>query len=289
MKKISILLIAIFTSIQLFSQSTLTIGEVFDFDINDEFQYKFHNKPPNAERIIIIGKYFSFSNDTVFYIIQSNNYYTMLNYNPYTHLDYYFNNDIDTINFTNLNSPVNSLFINHPAQDTAISGNSFTDTNYISTTYCGKQVYEFNACLHCIFEGNSYKEIYGKGIGRAYVYSFIGVGIYETIYYLSFFKKGNIICGIPDSTTQSVNNDFIENKFTFYPNPANNILTLDLSQLQKLQNTTVSIYDIQGKQLLHQNISEELSQLDISAFAKGIYIIKVQSDKEILQSKFVKN
>lgn len=74
-----------------------------------------------------------------------------------------------------------------------------------------------------------------------------------------------------------------------YPNPATNTLTLNLSQLQKLQNTTVSIYDIQSKQLLHQNINEVQTQLDISAFVKGIYIIKVQSDKEILQSKFVKN
>ncbi len=76
--------------------------------------------------------------------------------------------------------------------------------------------------------------------------------------------------------------------FSLFPNPATNSLTLNLSQLQKLQNATVSIYDIQGKQLLHQNIVETENQIDIRSFAKGIYIVKVQTDKETLQSKFVK-
>ena len=71
-------------------------------------------------------------------------------------------------------------------------------------------------------------------------------------------------------------------------NPATNSLTLNLSQLQGMQNANLSIYDIQGKQLLHQNISQTQTQIDISSFAKGIYIVKVQTDKESLQSKFVK-
>ena len=100
------------------------------------------------------------------------------------------------------------------------------------------------------------------------------------------FLTENIDNYIYNSTLKIPENEVLKKEITLYPNPANNTLTLDFIQQQ---NTTLSIYDIQGKQLLHQNISEELSQLDISAFAKGIYIIKVQSDKEILQSKFVKN
>jgi hypothetical protein len=58
--------------------------------------------------------------------------------------------------------------------------------------------------------------------------------------------------------------------------------------LQQLQNASFSIYDIQGKQLLHENISEAQTQIDISSFAKGIYIVKLQTDKETQQSKFIK-
>ncbi len=76
-------------------------------------------------------------------------------------------------------------------------------------------------------------------------------------------------------------------KILVSPNPATSTLNLNLSQ-QGIQNATVSFYDIQGKQLLQQNITEAQTQIDISSFSKGIYIVKLQTDKETLQSKFVK-
>jgi hypothetical protein len=86
--------------------------------------------------------------------------------------------------------------------------------------------------------------------------------------------------GIPETT--------LTKNLKVYPNPATNSLTLNLSQMQQQQNASLSIYDIQGKQLLQQNISEAQTQINISNFAKGIYIVKLQTDKETLQSKFVK-
>jgi len=73
-----------------------------------------------------------------------------------------------------------------------------------------------------------------------------------------------------------------------FPNPATNSLTLNLAQLKDIQNSTVSIYDIQGKLLLQQKIMQQQTELNISQFAKGIYIVKVNNDKETVQSKFVK-
>jgi hypothetical protein len=93
------------------------------------------------------------------------------------------------------------------------------------------------------------------------------------VHYLSFSNEIN------ETTPKQLN---------LYPNPATNTLTLNLSQLQELQNATVNIYDIQGKELLHQNITDTQTQIDISSFAKGIYIVKFQTDKETLQNKFVK-
>jgi hypothetical protein len=55
-----------------------------------------------------------------------------------------------------------------------------------------------------------------------------------------------------------------------------------------LQNTTISIYDIQGKLLLQQAISQHQTELNISQLAKGIYIVKVNNDKNSMVSKFVK-
>jgi hypothetical protein len=104
----------------------------------------------------------------------------------------------------------------------------------------------------------------------------------------TLFVAGSTIWKRPLSNFVGIKENTQNNQLHLYPNPATNTLTLNLSQLQKLQNATVSIYDIQGKQLLHQNIVEAQTQIDISSFAKGIYIVKVQTDKETLQSKFVK-
>ena len=54
-----ITLIILLLSIESFTaQSYLTIGEVFDFNINDEFHYTKENQPSNGERITIIPPIF---------------------------------------------------------------------------------------------------------------------------------------------------------------------------------------------------------------------------------------
>jgi len=94
----------------------------------------------------------------------------------------------------------------------------------------------------------------------------------------------------PLSDFSGIFNNISTNYFniSLFPNPATNTLTLNLGQLKDIQNTTVNIYDIQGKLLLQQNIMQQQTELNISSFAKGIYIVKVTNDKETMQSKFVK-
>jgi hypothetical protein len=55
-----------------------------------------------------------------------------------------------------------------------------------------------------------------------------------------------------------------------------------------LQNTRVSVCDMQGKVLLHENIQQLITEINISNFAKGIYIIKVNNENESMVNKFVK-
>ncbi|NVN93664.1 MAG: T9SS type A sorting domain-containing protein [Bacteroidetes bacterium] len=73
-----------------------------------------------------------------------------------------------------------------------------------------------------------------------------------------------------------------------YPNPATSKLTINLQQQTILQNTTVSIYDVQGKLLLQQSITQPQTELNIASFAKGIYVVKVNNDKQSMVNKFVK-
>jgi len=69
MKTLTSLLIASILSLTTYSQELMTIGEVFDFEIGDEFQIRGSatGQPPNADWITIIAKEYSTEGDTVFY------------------------------------------------------------------------------------------------------------------------------------------------------------------------------------------------------------------------------
>ncbi len=134
---------------------------------------------------------------------------------------------------------------------------------------------------------NCYYEWY-DGINRQYLMKIAGTQDSLQIFHPESFYITN--AGIP-SLSFSTYNSISENKnlkITLSPNPATNSLTLNLNQQKNLQNTTVRIYDIQGQQLLQQNILQPQTELDISGFAKGIYIIKLINEKETLQIKFIK-
>lgn len=66
------------------------------------------------------------------------------------------------------------------------------------------------------------------------------------------------------------------NSIKVFPNPANNIVTI---QLPALTNVKVSVGDITGKILLQQNHTKENNiQMPLSSFAPGMYIVSVISD-----------
>ncbi|MCX6231501.1 MAG: T9SS type A sorting domain-containing protein [Bacteroidetes bacterium] len=121
-------------------------------------------------------------------------------------------------------------------------------------------------------------------VDNLYVFSNKNI-IYKVNWYPEYLVRyeasfGTISTGIKE------NNDI--NTFMIYPNPATSSLTINLRQLTMLQNTKVYIYDIQGKLLLQQAISQPQTELDIEQFAKGIYVVNIKNDKHTLVSKFVK-
>jgi PKD repeat protein len=83
-----------------------------------------------------------------------------------------------------------------------------------------------------------------------------------------------------------VKNIFSSDKIKVYPNPANNIITIETSSLNK--NEDISIYSIQGELLLQQPILLAKTNVDISTLAKGLYFIKVKAEKGLAVKKFVK-
>jgi hypothetical protein len=75
---------------------------------------------------------------------------------------------------------------------------------------------------------------------------------------------------------------------TAYPNPANDMVTITTNQLASIHKPILSIYSIEGQLLLQQLFTKDKMDLDISGFARGIYLIKVTGNKKSEVIKFVK-
>jgi|GEM_PF-1291863 len=69
-----------------------------------------------------------------------------------------------------------------------------------------------------------------------------------------------------------------------YPNPATTELNIELTG----DNSTVSIYTMDGKLLHHQTYNAGVSTINIATFAHGIYVIKVQNGNNVQTSRFEK-
>ena len=77
-------------------------------------------------------------------------------------------------------------------------------------------------------------------------------------------------------------------KINIYPNPAKENLIIELIESNISQKTIISIYNIQG-QLCRQIISNQpKNEIDIKDLSTGLYVIKLNNEKETFQGKFVK-
>ena len=75
------------------------------------------------------------------------------------------------------------------------------------------------------------------------------------------------------------------NSVSIYPNPTNGIINVELSNNNTHQ---LTISDIMGKILVKRTTDEQNKTINLSNFESGIYIISIQTDKEIFKTKIIK-
>jgi hypothetical protein len=260
----------------------LTNRQVFDFHINDEFQYHTLNIPPNASRYKIIGKRISANNDTVVYTRQYNNYSSQVVWGSPPYLAYTFTSGIDSVKYAQLDSTVEEK--GWPTDSCA----SFSDSLYVSSQWCGADVYEWTGSVYMCFEGQTTNEVYGRGIGKTRYHFSYPAQFYDNYQELFYYKKDSlgIVCGTPDSTTMSVK-QHVEKRIQLsaHPNPAGAKVTITAEGLSK--QTSLAVLDLTGKEILLRSIESEKTILDLSALPEGIYFLKLLHGSEVLYKKLV--
>ncbi len=77
------------------------------------------------------------------------------------------------------------------------------------------------------------------------------------------------------------------NYFNIYPNPSNGIIMIELKDINAVNE--INVFDQQGKLIFTKNnlINNELLTIDLSKFAKGLYLVKFNSDLGIKTQKII--
>lgn len=81
-----------------------------------------------------------------------------------------------------------------------------------------------------------------------------------------------VLVGIKDYTTSS--------NLLMYPNPTSEMLNVELGILN--ENSTLFIYNALGALVLKENINSKHTTINTSNFAKGLYLVELQSNNQVL-------
>jgi hypothetical protein len=71
--------------------------------------------------------------------------------------------------------------------------------------------------------------------------------------------------------------------FSIYPNPTSTSITIETPY-----SVSLSIHNLNGRQLLHQEINKSITTIDVSTFSGGVYLVKMTGDKGLQVGKFIK-
>jgi hypothetical protein len=83
-------------------------------------------------------------------------------------------------------------------------------------------------------------------------------------------------------------NEQKESSLLLCPNPVNTNLTIDLTKMDNILKS-VEIYDLSGNNILETKTNKDKIILNVGNYPKGIYIVRLKTEKSISISKFCKN
>ena len=288
MKKLLLTLI-LFSSFGLFSQSVLTVGEVYDFEIGDEFQYSIDNYPGiMVERYVVIDKQFSPNNDTIFYSQSVSNYYNEHDGNGGT--SHVFSSDTISFYKTNLNDPITTFGDTMEVYDEVLDSTYmyFPDTIIENdSNLCGLEVNGWNYNPPA-FEPVNIIRLWGRGVGSVWSFHFEPTSTSPNLENrkLYYYKKGNIICGTPN-TVSIKEIDLKNSEINIYPVPANNKVNVEIGGLNGLKD--IYLVNVNGEIIpieVIKNLSTSYS-FDSENIPNGIYFVYISTETITFKKKII--
>jgi hypothetical protein len=248
-----------------YSQSFLTNGQVFNFEVGDVIQGRYQSSapfsfgPPGYETKTIIGKEISQSLDTIYYTIKRDCYIPPAC--PTCSPTFSYDTIIQTI--TNLDLPANHL--------NETSCFDLRDTSYVD--FCGRVVWEkIPVTVENCFEPVTHTTTFVAGVGGPFFTKNDPKGPLYTEFVLIYYSKDTISCGnLMVSIPELVEN---KNPLKIYPNPASE--NLFLSELNENQiGEKALICDYLGQKKVEFQIESTNQKIDVSHFESGVYFLNI--------------
>ena len=79
--------------------------------------------------------------------------------------------------------------------------------------------------------------------------------------------------------------DLTFESFKMFPNPTNgNNIYFSVTE-----DASIHIYNVLGKLIQSSEVTKSKNSINISEFAKGIYLVKINSGKQFITKKLIKN
>ncbi len=104
-------------------------------------------------------------------------------------------------------------------------------------------------------------------------------GIIDTINNPAINQTLTVVEG---STLSVIDNELTD--MLIYPNPVKQVLNIQTKA--NLTNRIASVFDIHGKRVINTKLKQNF--LDVSFLAKGVYILRLESNGKVFSSKFIK-
>jgi hypothetical protein len=211
-----------------YAQDTLKVGQVFDFEIGDEFHYmedvSYYNPfvAYKLDRITILDRRYSPGGDTLFYRRQIEGYTQNMipSTGPYPYeMRYYFHSSEDELKYTNLDSTIFWFLAeghfsylkdyNHGEHGFEVSDSMV----YESGEFCQRTIngYQFSD-----FTLNDRFEL-GEGLGITYLSTeYEECQCHTELRKLQYYRKGNDSCGTPDYRSVADWYPMLDSRNTWY-------------------------------------------------------------------------
>lgn len=245
-----------------------TNRNIYDFEIGDVFYYEsgdhsYQQKRStylSYSRYTVLQRNLNTNGDSLFYEIYRDSVVYKWN-NTTLQRDTFYSKDTILVVYTELDSV--------PEVDTV-----FSDASLFNGRTQARDTFEAPDLLWKI----TYIEGCGKEFWR-YPYT-----DYEYWRYLKYYKKGNEEWG--NKYVGVEENRSFSKQFRIYPNPSNDILTIDLRADSRIEQ--IEIVDNAGKLVSLKQINSETShQLDVSGLPNGLYFIRLRNAEGVQLKKFL--